>query len=171
MYRDALGRVTETISPVHAGSSSDSASVANTGLRSTVAYDIMDRDTLSVTYGRAMTLGRLSGIARLQATDAEAVTVRTTYDDGGLPLKVERWSTPDTAHVEVLTTTYGYDAAGRRTSESDGMIAEQFAYDPGGNLVLHTTRRSHQIRTELRPGRSGTRCAPRHRQPRSLATS
>jgi RHS repeat-associated protein len=145
MYRDALGRVTETISPVHAGSSSDSASVASTGLRQTVAYDIMDRDTLSRTIGRPMALGRRSGVARLHGTDAETVTVRTTYDPGGLPLTVERWSTPDTAHVDVLTTTYGYDRAGRRTSESDGMVAEQFAYDPAGNLVVHQTRRSHQI--------------------------
>ncbi|HEU4882477.1 MAG TPA: hypothetical protein VFT45_09540, partial [Longimicrobium sp.] len=145
MYRDALGRVTETISPVHAGSSSDSASVANTGLRSTVAYDVMDRDTMSVTYGRAMTLTRHSTVARLSSTDAEAATVRTTYDAGGLPLTVERWSTPDTAHVDRLTTTYAYDAAGRRTSESDGMVAEYYAYNPAGNLVVHTTRRSHQI--------------------------
>jgi YD repeat-containing protein len=72
MYRDALGRVTETISPVHAGSSSDSASVANTGLRSTVAYDVMDRDTLSQTFGRAMTLNRLSTVSRLPAHDAGA---------------------------------------------------------------------------------------------------
>jgi YD repeat-containing protein len=145
MYRDALGRVTETISPVHAGSSSDSASVVNTGLRQTVAYDIMDRDTLSVTYGRPMSFSPVSGVARLHATNAEAVTVRTKYDDAGLPLEVQRWATPDTAHVDVLTTTYGYDRAGLKTGESDGMVSETYTYDPAGNVLVHRTRRSHEI--------------------------
>ncbi|HEU4885344.1 MAG TPA: polymorphic toxin type 47 domain-containing protein, partial [Longimicrobium sp.] len=146
MYRDALGRVVETNAPVHAGSSSDSASVANTGLRSTVAYDIMDRDTMSVTYGRAMTLNRHSTVARLSATDAEAVTVRTTYDAGGLPLSVQRWSTPDTAHVGVLTVAYEYDAAGRKTMDVDDSGADEFyTYDPAGNVVQHLTKRGHAI--------------------------
>ncbi|WP_420129146.1 hypothetical protein, partial [Longimicrobium sp.] len=145
MYRDALGRVVESISPVHAGSSSDSASVANTGLRQTVAYDIMDRDTLSMTIGRAMTLNRVSGIASLHTTSADTLRVRTTYDDGGLPTEVERWARPDTAHVGVISTSYTYDAAGRKTLEDDGTGLETYVYNAAGQVVAHNTRRSHQI--------------------------
>jgi RHS repeat-associated protein len=146
IYRDPLGRVTETISPVHAGSSSDSAAVANTGLRQTVAYDAMDRDTLSVTYGPPMTLNRGSQIALVNSTPAEVLTVRTEYDAGGLPLKVQRWSTPDPADIGVLTMSYVYDEAGRKTLEGDDVDGDDaYTYDPAGNLVQHVTQRNHAI--------------------------
>jgi RHS repeat-associated protein len=148
LYRDPLGRVVETRSPVHAGSSSDSASVANTGLRQTVAYSVMDRDTLTVTYGRAMTFNRQGSFPLVLGTPAETLTVLTTHDPGGLPLKVRRWSTPDTAHVGVLTASYEYDRASRRIAEGDTVQGYDYTtYDPAGNVVQQLDRRMFAVNT------------------------
>jgi YD repeat-containing protein len=114
--RDALGRVTDTYSPLHADSSGTETQVRAKGVRQRVWYDAMDRDTLTQSVGPAVRVAWSNepvGTTTLTTVPQEMVTVRTVRDAEGRPLRVERWATPDTARVGVLATVYEYDRAGR----------------------------------------------------------
>jgi hypothetical protein len=155
--RDALGRVTDTYSPLHADSSSTEAHVRAKGVRQRVWYDAMDRDTLTQSIGPAVRVAwsERGGTTTLTTVPQEMVTVRTVRDAEGRPLRVERWATPDTAGVGVLATVYEYDRAGRVLAEREypGMRGKQYAYDPRG-------QRDHVDRTR---SASSSACATTRR--------
>jgi RHS repeat-associated protein len=69
------------------------------------------------------------------------VVDNTYYPDGALK-SVSRWSQPDTADVDTITTQWEYDLAGRKIVEiaPDGMRDSTF-YDRAGNVVEVRTRR------------------------------
>jgi RHS repeat-associated protein len=149
--RDALGRVTDTYSPLHADSSSTEAHVRAKGVRQRVWYDAMDRDTLTQSVGPTVRVAWSEleeGTTTLTSVPQEMVTVRTVRDAEGRPLRVERWATPDTAGVGVLATVYEYDRAGRvlmeREDPGPGMIKE-YAYDPAGNVITSTDALFQQL--------------------------
>ncbi|HYR06704.1 MAG TPA: RHS repeat-associated core domain-containing protein, partial [Longimicrobium sp.] len=150
-YRDALGRDTLVLSPIRADSSSTVAQLQVAGLRSRTAYDLSERVWMTETTGPETRIEwqGITASTKLLKVHAQSVTTRTTYDRGGLPLTVERWTLPDTADINTVTTQYVYDRAGRKRQEQEGMGAwEYFTPDPAGNVVTWTTGRGHQITTE-----------------------
>lgn len=132
-YKDAIGRDTLVSAPIDTNNTLWS--------RQRVWYDLAGQDTLSAAASAA-------------APDAQppsgALTryVRKRYDNEGNLLSHAQWSVPDTNHVDTLTRTWQYDRAHRKTLEiAPGPWAddESYAYDPAGNVTVHTTRRNKPI--------------------------
>jgi RHS repeat-associated protein len=102
---DAVGRDTLVDAPVH----------GSTRLRTVRRVDVMDRDTLGITFGDA----------------AEGdLYVRTHYDAEGNPLSVTRWSTVDPASVGQVVSQWTYDRAGRaltETSERNRTVRHEYS--------------------------------------------
>ncbi|HEU0301239.1 MAG TPA: RHS repeat-associated core domain-containing protein [Longimicrobium sp.] len=146
-YRDALGRDTLVITPTRADSATWEAGLRATGVRQRITWDVMSRVTRTATVGPAMLHVSTGGIIPLQ-TGIDTLVVTTTYNEEGQPGEVLRWASPDTARVHILSTTYEYDLAGRRTGEHDGFVWQRYAYDRAGNMTTWTTPRGHQVRTE-----------------------
>jgi RHS repeat-associated protein len=142
---DALGNVAETHSPLNYGtiftrdligrdtlvkSQIDPAGVYSQLGRT--KYDLMDRDTLTQSYGPAM---------YANAGDTLSVYVRTYYNPEGQADSVKRWSAPDVAGVGILKTSLAYDRLGRVVAEVavDGAIDSTY-YDAAGNAVISKPR-------------------------------
>ncbi|HTE47685.1 MAG TPA: hypothetical protein VK636_20755, partial [Gemmatimonadaceae bacterium] len=119
--RDYLGRDSVLSSPID---------VMQTKFRQQLlSYDVMDRLKTSVDTAPAV-----AG----QGSFAMALHVANTYDEEGNLISVSRWSVPDTAHTDTLTTDYTYDGAGRKLTEHDryapANAVTQWQYDPAGNV-------------------------------------
>jgi RHS repeat-associated protein len=112
--QDEMGRDTATIAPVD----------GTRRLRTSVRYDAMGGDTLTITDG----------------DDTEGdLYVRKVFDAEGNPTMVRRWSTYDPRQIGTVTRNYEYDAAGRRISESgERLDPVRTYYDPAGNVVRVT---------------------------------
>jgi len=126
--RDALGRITQSVRPI---STTDSVvTLAN--------LDHFDRDTLSITYG-------LHG-----STKGDSTLVSQKFDHEDDLLSVSRRAGPDRANIGKIVTTFTYDNARRRltqTSPRDSVhtVTEQWSYDDAGNPVSWTTRRGYVL--------------------------
>jgi RHS repeat-associated protein len=150
--RDALGRDSIVYTPV-----ADDATARDPGLltmhgaRQLRFYDRLGRDTMSVSIGPAINHAPNPGVTFTpNPTVQERLTVHTLLDDEGLPLRVTRWATPDTAEVGEQVTEYVYDAAGRKRQEitGGGHLPQLFEYDPAGNLVAWTSGRGLRTTSE-----------------------
>lgn len=121
---DQLGRTQETRRQM---SVSDSTVVAKT----TVYYDIMSRDTMTV-----------AG----HPTSSPRVTVRRTLNSAGGDSVVTRSGVPDTTHIGNLMTRTFLDALGRPVKEvaPDG-FADSTVYDLGGNVMKRIDRNGDAI--------------------------
>jgi RHS repeat-associated protein len=130
---DAIGRVFRTASPASPGDS----------VVDSLAFDVLDRDTLSVTFG----------LSASHDVRADTLIVRDSFDIGGNLTSAHRMSRPDRNGIGWVTTFMHYDAAGRQASEAppnknqDSALAERYALDAAGNDTAHTTRRGYAIRT------------------------
>ncbi|HZG43849.1 MAG TPA: hypothetical protein VEY93_12860, partial [Longimicrobium sp.] len=136
---DVLGRPVVTVTPVDAAK----------GLfrRDSVVYDAMGRVTWSISTGPALTNPEASSATGVPSTTPEQrLFVHNSYDDAGNLLAVRRWSVPDTAHVDVMTTQFEYDRAGRKRAEiaADGARDSTY-YDAAGNVTTAVTRRGYRI--------------------------
>jgi RHS repeat-associated protein len=120
-YNDLLGRTYKTVSLVD---------TVRTLVQENRFYPNSDRVELSWTIGPAM-----NGVGE------QTVWVRTTYDPERRVRSVSRWSRPDTVGIGAVTTSWTYDAAGRKTAEiaPDGE-ADRYQYDAASNLVRVRTR-------------------------------
>jgi len=139
--RDALGRPTSVVSPIDAN---DSTVVK-------VWYDVMGRDTLSVTSS---------------TMDSIRLAVVTTYDSIGRRVKIEAKSLDyDTvsAQWDTLTTpdqTWAYDGLGRMVENE---IGDSLVYDLAGNLIERITKGGNGDKIEMtydEIGRLETRHVP-----------
>ncbi|HEX2076400.1 MAG TPA: RHS repeat-associated core domain-containing protein [Longimicrobium sp.] len=166
-YRDPLGRDTLTITPIDSATARDTVSLKASGARQRTVYDVMDRDTLTLTYGPGITHAGRGNLGTI-VTPAEQLSVRTTYDPEGLPLRVARRATPDSAGVDTLVTEYEYDPAGRKRRETDGAQTQRFDYDHSGNVTAWTTGRGYVVTSSYdAANRLATRAVPRVQHPRS----
>ncbi|HEX8361042.1 MAG TPA: RHS repeat-associated core domain-containing protein [Longimicrobium sp.] len=96
--KDALGRDTLVRAPI------DVAGTLHT-LQRTV-YDEMDRVLETRSVGPATTYA-----------PKQEVLVVNRYDEEGRTRSVTRWSSPDTARIDTVTTSWRYDWAGRQVAE------------------------------------------------------
>jgi YD repeat-containing protein len=110
----------------------------------------MDRPVHTTTIGPAMQQAGATGIVPHQ-TGVDSLYVATDYDDEGLPLEIRRWVSPDTARINVLSTRYTYDAAGRKKTETEhgeGLELTTYLYDLGGNATGVITPRGDTITSQ-----------------------
>jgi RHS repeat-associated protein len=144
--RDGLGRDTLSITPVTAAGAVSEAGLRSSGVRRRTTWDAMDRPVHTTTIGPAMQQAAgTSGVILPAQTAGDTLHVETSYDDEGLTLEVRRWVSPDPAQLHVLSTSYTYDAAGRKLTEVDGVGQQRFVYDLGGNVVRWITPRNDTI--------------------------
>jgi YD repeat-containing protein len=127
-YNDELGRPWKTVSPIEGG--------ANTNLVTTV--NTFHENTDLVKESRTFA-----------PNPTQTAWVRTEYDLEGRPRFVSRWSDPDIARIDTITTEFTYDRAGRKLAEiaPDGK-ADSTHYDAAGNPDTVWTRRGHTITME-----------------------
>jgi RHS repeat-associated protein len=127
-YNDELGRVWKTESPIEGGPSTNVVTTVNT------FYENTDLVKESRTFAPNPT---------------QTAWVRTQYDLEGRPHFVTRWSQPDPAGIDSITTEFRYDFAGRKWAEvaPDGRT-DSTRFDPAGNPVAVWTRRGHSITME-----------------------
>lgn len=120
--KDNLGRVTSTRTL---------ATAIAEAIDSTV-YDVMDRDSVSQTIGPKMAL-----------TGDQLSTVLRAFDEEGNLTSLTRYSTPDSADIGSVTTTWAYDDNNRQMEETapDGR-AQTLTLDPAGNVTSMLTRRN-----------------------------
>jgi RHS repeat-associated protein len=146
---DRLGRTTVAISPVGSVLRHDST-----------FYDQRDLVTRTVSYGPAA-----------GAAVAQRLVVRRFYNQDGQPDSLQRWSIPDSADVDTITTRWRYDVAGRAIAEiSSDMQRDSTRYDAAGNPIVLVTRRGDTLRmTYDRLGRLRRRIASAVHYPGRLA--
>ncbi len=147
ILNDSLGRTVTTYSARLTGdTATDSTKVVTYGLRNSVYYDVMSRDTLSVTVGPAKRLST----GRLVAADT--IRLRKTYDAEGRPRLHYRYysrnlDSTSGALMGMNPSEWRYDALGRPdstyTAGTSGWTA--LTYDPAGNVVSTTTHRGNTI--------------------------
>jgi len=149
-YGDAIGRDTLVITPADSATAQDSTALRATGVRARTVYDVNGRPVLSQTTGPATGYLRLhDGGPRFRP--AQTLSVRNAYDDGGLLLRTDRWSSPDPAQVDTVTTRWRYDLAGRRVAEiapgapGAAESRDSTVYDAAGNVVRAINRRGFAI--------------------------
>jgi RHS repeat-associated protein len=146
-HRDALGRDTLTVTPTTAAGATTEAGLMASGMRQHAQYGAMDEVLRTRAIGPSMAHNDGTGSLVPWNSGSDTLFVMTEYDDGGLPLQVLRWASPDTARVHVLTTTYTYDRAGRKETETDGTVTHRYAYDPAGNVHTWTTPRGYPVKS------------------------
>ncbi|HEX2207410.1 MAG TPA: hypothetical protein VHG93_06990, partial [Longimicrobium sp.] len=144
--RDRYGRDSVVITPTSESGARTLDGLAATGVRRLTLYDVMDRDTLTVTTGPRMVHTPRPGWGPGDSP-VETVSVRTGRDREGAPLRVARWASPDPAGVDTLITSYQYDPAGRLERLIEGLETQRFGYDAAGNQTLRITGRGHNIRS------------------------
>jgi RHS repeat-associated protein len=132
---DRLGRTVRTLGPID---QAQTAFVAD----STV-YDAGDRVLKSITTAPATSYESLQGTV---VVPAQTLTVINTYDARHDLVAVSRAATPDPAGIDTVTTSYHYDALGRKVAEiaPDGAV-DSTVYDLAGNATRAHTRRGFWI--------------------------
>jgi len=137
LYRDSIGRDTLERHPT------DSLQ-HNFAITRTV-YDLMDRDTLSVTRAGPDTVPIAFSKPGF-TVPAESVLVRKHYNAEGALDTLSRTAAPDQNSVGWMRTKWAYDLANRRITEvaPDGKVDSTY-FDPAGNVVKAVTRRGHAI--------------------------
>ncbi len=149
--RDLVGRITHTKSPIDSGTSPTHF------VESDLAYDLLDRDTLTDTYGPQLHYhfpwanGFLNGVT----APAEEQVVRTHYDREGNALSVSRSSSPDPGGIGSVLSQWVYDRANRavKVIAPDGKV-DSTTYDASGNALVLTPRRLGGI-TSTKPDSVG----------------
>ncbi|HET7464334.1 MAG TPA: hypothetical protein VFJ82_23955, partial [Longimicrobium sp.] len=149
-YADDLGRDTLSITPTDSASTAtDSAALKTAGVRTRTVYDDAGRPLLTQTIGPATVYPRTyTGVPEVPGP--LTLSVRNVYDHG-LLVRTDRWSTPDSAHVDTLTTRWRYDPAGRKvaelapTSPDSAERRDSTVYDPAGNVVRTIDRLGQQV--------------------------
>jgi len=127
--RDAVGRVTATYSDITFGGAIRQ--------RDSTAYDVMDRDTLTSSFGPQVDPA---------GSPAATVTARKTWDEEGNLKRLVRWADPDPAAIGPITTRWRYDLADRRVAEVDTLgLVDSTAYDSAGNARAIVTRRGDTL--------------------------
>ncbi len=135
-FTDAIGRVDSTESPIDGG--------LTRGHR--IQFDVMDRVLIERDIGPAVQYSVPSASAPSTAP-AVSLVVTSTYDNEGNPLSVVRHSEPSIALSSDLTTSWTYDGAGRKKTETGSSGTLQWSYDAAGNVTTATTKRNHGIVT------------------------
>jgi RHS repeat-associated protein len=151
LYRDHRGRDSLVVTPVHRDSSGTEAKLAATGTQQWTGYDALGRVAWTESVGRPVLLvGTPDMRVPSRIVPAEALRVETVYDAMSRPRTIRRWSTPDSADVDTITTHYQYDRAGRKTVEvTPGAGTETTVYHPADGSVTVYTSRGHQITTRF----------------------
>jgi RHS repeat-associated protein len=127
---DPTGAVTRT---THDAAGNKTSVTDPDGNTTTYAYDALNRLTSETDpLGAAVTYQYDAAGNRIAETDRDGRTRQFTYDSLDR-LAGEAWL--DGSGHAALTIAYGYDAAGRLTSASDGSSAYQFTYDADGRLT------------------------------------
>lgn len=128
---DDIGRVTSTVAPINATDS----------LASTTAFNLIDEDTATQTFGTT------TGSAW-----ADTLVVTKSFDGEGRLLDATRRALPDRASIGTLVTSYRYDNIGRKIKEiapfaGTDTLFDAWVYDAAGHDTAHTTRRGFTLRT------------------------
>ncbi len=134
--RDAIGRDTLIVTPTDSTISVDSTRLIGAGLRTYTRFNLLDRDTLTISVGKHDMEGALT------SPDTQALKVRKQFDAEGRLLSVTRSTIPAT-NITTVTTSWAYDLAGRDTAETapDGH-RERHVRDDAGNVVERWSRRA-----------------------------
>jgi RHS repeat-associated protein len=133
-HKDGAGRDTLVITPIEGALS----------LRDSIKYDIMGREMQRVTRAPA-TSASCTGCTGAAQT-AQTLTIVNEYDPNGNLLGVLRTVTPVSTGVDLMQTSYTYDYADRKSSETNYGSTQTFLYDPAGNLRTHVTAVGDSIR-------------------------
>lgn len=133
-YRDRVGRDTLVRSPID-------AQQLYWQTQRTV-YDAAGRVEREEVAGPALPYGDGTG----RTSPAEKSLTRNYFDAEGALDSIARWSEPDINGIGRVTTSYGYDVAGRRIAETaPGGGTDSTYYDASGNIVAFRSRRGHRI--------------------------
>lgn len=128
--RDALGRVVR--SRVR-----HSATDTTLWRTDSTFYDAVDRVVRQHSFGPgySFSAGTLDPAASFSAGTVR-LHLETEYDDEGRTTSVSRFTDPDPANIDTVTTAFSYDGAGRLTYESmDDNGHKTYTYDPAGLVV------------------------------------
>ncbi len=130
-HTDSIGRVDSVYTPID-----------GTRRRVTATtYDVMDRVRGTTDFGPSLPVS----VGVFSATDSLVLAVVNDYDLEGRMTYNKRTSTPDLSG-QLLTMSWGYDAAGRRRSAVGvAGVSESWLYDPAGNPVVWTTKRNKSV--------------------------
>lgn len=139
--RDRIGRDTATLAPI------DDAQTEFQETR--IRYDAGGRVRETQAIGPAVSIPAHSvmGSGGLGVSVPRSeVWVRNYYTAGVLD-STRRWSTPDTAHIGVMTLRWRYDNASRTVASisADG-LRDSTVYNAAGMAVEQHTRRGHVLR-------------------------
>lgn len=101
----------------------------------------------STTYDqRGLSLRTVSYGPATAVAVAARVIVRNFYNEDGQLDSLQRWTVPDSADIDTVTTRWRYDPAGRVVAEiSADLQGDSTRYDPAGNPVIIVTRRADTI--------------------------
>ncbi|MBB4637842.1 RHS repeat-associated core domain-containing protein [Longimicrobium terrae] len=171
VYRkDQFGRDTLVATPIDSLKALNEDDVLAYGARSRTGYDIMGRVRWTISTGPAREQEVHDGVDPAD-TPQETVTVLNYYDAKGDLRRVERQSSPDTAHVGILSTYFDYNVAGRkveeRSSQGDSTTTR---YDLAGNVLGVKQRGYPEIVSEYDAlGRMVRRTVPGIRTDRTCA--
>jgi RHS repeat-associated protein len=104
--------------------------------RDSTLYNLDDQPLSATKYGPA-----------LNGAVAQTLVARLTYDREHRLTTASRWSVPDSNAIGHVTTTYRYDALGRKVAEiAPDHYVDSTYYDAAGNDTLTVTRRGYHIR-------------------------
>ena len=146
-HADTLGRDTLVVAPV------DSLQQRHT--RTWTRFDIMGRDTLTMTRGyRPPTPGALGDTL-------QTLVVQKSYDGEGRLASVKRSAIPDSIGGYIFNG-YEYDRAGRKVADIDNYdLRDSVTYDGEGNVVAARNRRGFVTTMRYDPvGRLTERVVP-----------
>lgn len=134
--QDGVGRVTMVESRVDTLVNAPPSAGTQVYQPSLTYYDIMDRDSITVSIGPQLDLTMLP----------ETLFVRKFFNRNGEVDSLWRWAGPDLADIDTIRTRWRYDAMGRAVAEiaPDGN-KDSTVYDPAGNIITAITRRGHTI--------------------------
>ncbi|MBY0492070.1 MAG: hypothetical protein K2R93_19670, partial [Gemmatimonadaceae bacterium] len=141
VFRDGAGRDTLGITPVDSATGRDSTNLLSSGSRAYTRYDVMGRVNFSMTKGVGVT--DLHSISH----PADSLWVTHAFDDIGRVTATKRFYRKTAGGaIDSLTTTYAYDNANRKYSETQpGASARQWAFDEAGNVIQEVTPRGDNI--------------------------
>lgn len=148
-FEDGIGRDTLVITPRGTGpEATDSAQVVAKGVRQRTGFDVMSRDTMTMTVGPAVTLQVSNGT---RVVPSDTVKVQSTFDEEGNPRAVTRSYTKkldatQSGMFQMTPSEWVYDSLNRVIEQRDaGAGWTILTLDPAGNPTATRTPRSHTI--------------------------
>jgi RHS repeat-associated protein len=165
LYDAVLGNPSETLSPLGARTTSLSDAYGRVYLTrsyidathlatDSTVYDVMDQVTHTYSYAPSLQYTTVAG-SLIKNTAHPTLHVQSYYDRGGLLLRADRWSDPDSLGIDTISTRWRYDPAGRKVSEmapdntpgdTINNTIERTFYDAAGNADSVVTRLGDHIR-------------------------